>query len=70
MLNRPLKGRRLLRLIFFTPYVLSEAITAIVFLQILQPDGLLDAFLKSSGSAASCISGSPISASSSTRSSS
>jgi raffinose/stachyose/melibiose transport system permease protein len=49
LLNRPLKGRSLLRLIFFTPYVLSEAITAIVFLQILQPNGLLDAFLKSIG---------------------
>jgi raffinose/stachyose/melibiose transport system permease protein len=49
LLNRPLKGRSVLRLIFFTPYVLSEAITAIVFLQILQPDGLLDAFLKSIG---------------------
>jgi raffinose/stachyose/melibiose transport system permease protein len=49
LLNRPLKGRSLLRLVFFTPYVLSEAITAIVFLQILQPDGLLDAFLKSIG---------------------
>jgi raffinose/stachyose/melibiose transport system permease protein len=49
LLNRPLKGRSLLRLVFFTPYVLSEAITAIVFLQILQPEGLLDAFLKSIG---------------------
>jgi raffinose/stachyose/melibiose transport system permease protein len=49
LLNRPLKGRSLLRLIFFTPYILSEAITAIVFLQILQPNGLLDAFLKSIG---------------------
>ena len=35
-----------LRLIFFAPYVLSEAITAIVFLQILQPDGLVDATLQ------------------------
>ena len=31
------------------PYVLSEAITAIVFLQILQPGGLVDATLKSAG---------------------
>jgi raffinose/stachyose/melibiose transport system permease protein len=49
LLNRPLRGRSLLRLIFFTPYILSEAITAIVFLQILQPNGLVDAFLKSIG---------------------
>jgi raffinose/stachyose/melibiose transport system permease protein len=49
LLNRRLPGRSLLRLIFFTPYVLSEAITAVVFLQILQPDGLADEFLRSIG---------------------
>jgi raffinose/stachyose/melibiose transport system permease protein len=49
LLNRPLRGRSLLRLIFFAPYVLSEAITAIVFLQLLQPNGLVDETLKSVG---------------------
>ena len=49
LLNRQLPGRSLLRLIFFTPYVLSEAITAVVFLQILQPDGLVDEFLRGVG---------------------
>ncbi len=49
LLNRPLRGRSLIRLIFFAPYVLSEAITAIVFLQILQPDGLVDEALRSIG---------------------
>jgi raffinose/stachyose/melibiose transport system permease protein len=49
LLNRRLRGRSLLRLIFFAPYVLSEAITAVVFLQILQPDGLADEFLRSIG---------------------
>jgi raffinose/stachyose/melibiose transport system permease protein len=49
LLNRPLAGRSLLRLIFFAPYVLSEAITAVIFLQILQPDGLVDAMLRSAG---------------------
>jgi raffinose/stachyose/melibiose transport system permease protein len=49
LLNRPLRGRSLIRLVFFAPYVLSEAITAIVFLQILQPNGLLDEFLRSIG---------------------
>ena len=49
LLNRPMRGRSLLRLIFFAPYVLSEAITAVIFLQILQPDGLVDAALESVG---------------------
>jgi raffinose/stachyose/melibiose transport system permease protein len=49
LLNRRLRGRGLLRLIFFAPYVLSEAITAVIFLQILQPDGLVDAALESVG---------------------
>jgi raffinose/stachyose/melibiose transport system permease protein len=49
LLNRPLRGRSVLRLIFFAPYVLSEAITAIIFLQILQPGGLADATLKGAG---------------------
>jgi raffinose/stachyose/melibiose transport system permease protein len=49
LLNRRLPGRSVLRLIFFMPYVLSEAITAVVFLQILQPDGLADEFLRSIG---------------------
>jgi raffinose/stachyose/melibiose transport system permease protein len=49
LLNRPLRGRSLLRLIFFVPYVLSEAITAIVFLQILQPNSLVDETLRSVG---------------------
>ena len=29
LLNRPMRGRSLLRVIFFAPYVLSEAITAV-----------------------------------------
>ena len=49
LLNRPMRGRRFVRLVFFAPYVLSEAITAIVFLQILQPGGLVDAALKAVG---------------------
>ena len=49
LLNRPLRGRSLLRLLFFMPYVLSEAITAVIFLQILQPDGFVDGLLQSVG---------------------
>jgi raffinose/stachyose/melibiose transport system permease protein len=49
LLNRPLRGRSVIRLVFFAPYVLSEAITALIFLQILQPNGLVDEFLRSIG---------------------
>jgi raffinose/stachyose/melibiose transport system permease protein len=49
MLNQPLRGRSLLRTIFFAPYVLSEAITGVIWLLILQPDGLADAFLRDLG---------------------
>jgi raffinose/stachyose/melibiose transport system permease protein len=49
LLNRPLHGRTLLRTIFFAPYVLSEAITAVIWLLILQPDGLMDHTLRAAG---------------------
>jgi raffinose/stachyose/melibiose transport system permease protein len=49
LLNRRMRGRRLLRLVFFAPYVLSEAIAAVIFLQILQPGGLVDTTLRSAG---------------------
>jgi raffinose/stachyose/melibiose transport system permease protein len=49
LLNRRLRGRGLLRLVFFAPYILSEAITAVIFLQILQPDGLVDEALRHVG---------------------
>jgi len=42
LVNSNLKGRALLRLLFFAPFVLSEVITAVVFNLMLQPDGLLD----------------------------
>ena len=38
MLNRRFRGRAVLRLLFFLPYVLSEAVTGIVFTLMLQPD--------------------------------
>jgi raffinose/stachyose/melibiose transport system permease protein len=41
LVNARLKGRALLRLLFFAPFVLSEVITAVVFNLMLQPDGLL-----------------------------
>src|SRR3954466_12260606 len=49
LLNRRLPGRGALRLIFFAPYVLSEVITGVIWLLILQPDGLADHFLRAVG---------------------
>jgi raffinose/stachyose/melibiose transport system permease protein len=49
LLNRKIRGRALLRLTVFAPYVLSEAITAVVWLLMLQPDGLIDHLLRAVG---------------------
>lgn len=42
LLNSRIKGRRLLRTLFFAPYVLSEVVTGVVWRQMLRPNGLLD----------------------------
>jgi raffinose/stachyose/melibiose transport system permease protein len=42
MLNRDFRGRAILRLIFFAPYVIAEVITAIVWSLLLQPNGLAE----------------------------
>jgi raffinose/stachyose/melibiose transport system permease protein len=42
ILNGRIRGRSLLRLLFFAPYVLAEVVTAVVWLLILRPDGLVD----------------------------
>jgi raffinose/stachyose/melibiose transport system permease protein len=49
MLNRRFRGRAILRLIFFAPYVIAEVITAIVWSLILQPNGLADNLLTTIG---------------------
>jgi len=49
MLNRRFPGRAVFRLLFFVPYVLSEAITGIVFRLLLQPDALVDSSLHTVG---------------------
>jgi raffinose/stachyose/melibiose transport system permease protein len=49
LLNRRFPGRAIFRLLFFVPYVLSEAITGIVFRLLLQPDALVDSGLKTVG---------------------
>ena len=48
LLNRRFRGRGILRLIFFTPYVIAQVITAIVWSLLLQPDGFAQRFLESS----------------------
>jgi raffinose/stachyose/melibiose transport system permease protein len=49
LLNRRIRGRALLRLVVFAPYVLSEAITAVIWLLMLQPGGFVDELLKAIG---------------------
>jgi raffinose/stachyose/melibiose transport system permease protein len=49
LLNQKLRGRGLLRTLFFAPYVLSEVVTGVVWRQILRPAGLLDTTLDGVG---------------------
>jgi raffinose/stachyose/melibiose transport system permease protein len=49
LLNRRMRGRALLRLVVFAPYVLSEATTAVIWLLMLQPGGFVDRFLSAAG---------------------
>ncbi|WP_327011364.1 sugar ABC transporter permease [Dactylosporangium sp. NBC_01737] len=49
LLNRKIRGRAVLRLVVFAPYVLSEAITAVVWLLMLQPGGLVDQLFNAVG---------------------
>ncbi|MEV4165716.1 carbohydrate ABC transporter permease [Nonomuraea dietziae] len=51
LLNQRLRGRAGYRLLFFAPYVLSEAVTAVLFSMILAPDerGLANAILGAFG---------------------
>jgi len=42
LLHRKIRGRAVLRLVVFAPYVLSEAITAVIWLLMLQPGGFID----------------------------
>lgn len=38
LLNQPLRGRRVYRMLFFAPYVLSEVVTAVLFTMIFSPN--------------------------------
>jgi raffinose/stachyose/melibiose transport system permease protein len=49
LLNRKLRGQRILRLVTFAPYVLSEATTAVIWLLMLQPGGFVDQLMKDVG---------------------
>jgi raffinose/stachyose/melibiose transport system permease protein len=49
LLNRRFPGRAIFRLLFFLPYVLSEAITGIVFSLLLRPGALVDSSLDQIG---------------------
>src|SRR4249920_2879580 len=49
MLNRRFRGRAIFRLLFFLPYVLSEAVTGIVFRLLLQPHAFVDSGLSAVG---------------------
>jgi raffinose/stachyose/melibiose transport system permease protein len=49
LLNQRMRGRALLRLLFFLPFVLSDVITAIVWRLLLQPAGLVDRTFESVG---------------------
>ena len=49
LLNRRMRGGSLLRLAVFTPYVLSEATTAVLWLLMLQPGGFVDQLFKAVG---------------------
>ena len=50
LLNRRMRGQGLLRTLIFVPYVLSEVIAGVVWLQLLQPQyGVIDSLLSSVG---------------------
>ena len=49
LVNARMKGRALLRVLFFAPFVLSEVITAVIFSLMLQPGGLTDRSLEGLG---------------------
>jgi raffinose/stachyose/melibiose transport system permease protein len=48
-LNRSFRGRTVLRVLFFAPYVLSEVVTGVVFQLLLYPNGMVDRSLESVG---------------------
>jgi raffinose/stachyose/melibiose transport system permease protein len=45
LLNERLRGRGMLRVLFFAPFVLSEVVTGVIWTLMLQPGGLADAVM-------------------------
>jgi len=45
LLDQRIRGRAMMRMMFFAPYVLSEVVTAVVWRQIMRPNGMLNAAL-------------------------
>lgn len=49
LLNRRIRGRSILRVVVFVPYVLAEVVAGVIWLMLLQPDGVVDALLRAVG---------------------
>ena len=49
LLNRDMWGRTAMRVIIFVPYVLAEVVAGVVWLMLLQPNGVVDAVLDAVG---------------------
>ena len=49
ILSRQFRGRAMLRLVFFAPYVIAEVITGVVWSLLLQPNGLAEGVLTAIG---------------------
>jgi raffinose/stachyose/melibiose transport system permease protein len=49
LLNRPLRGRGLVRLLIFVPYVVSEVVAALAWKLLLQPQGPFDGVIEAIG---------------------
>ena len=49
LLNREMRGRTALRVIIFVPYVLAEVVAGVVWLMLLQPNGVIDALFAAVG---------------------
>ena len=49
LLDSRIKGRAVMRTVFFAPYILSEVVTGVVWRQILRPGGMLDQSLTNVG---------------------
>ncbi|WP_298801953.1 carbohydrate ABC transporter permease [uncultured Pseudokineococcus sp.] len=49
LLNRDIRGRGFLRVVIFMPYVLAEVVAGVVWVLLLQPNGLVDAVVEGVG---------------------